>query len=89
MRRHNALISKILRYTERNVKGYGSIPAPEFLHYSIPLIHYHIGLCQQAGYLNVENVAADEDEFEKFEIVNITWKGHEALDKLLKRKVKR
>ena len=84
MRLSNALMRKILQYAERYATGADPLPAPEFSSYNPVQTHYHIGLCEQAGYLEVENATGKEDEFQKFDIMNLTWKGHESLQKLKK-----
>ena len=40
-------------------------------------INYHIGLCMQAGYLEAEYEPIDRT----YQIINLTWDGHEELDR--------
>ena len=45
-------------------------------------IHYHIGLCEQAGFLVVEKSGKDipDSEIPWCRIIHLTWEGHEYLD---------
>ena len=79
MRRKMKLIRKLLEYREMSVTE-GALPAPEFPDYSEAEVHYHLGLCEEAGYL-VLYQPAWEGPGRRFEgIVRLTWVGHEALD---------
>ena len=81
MKRYTRLIRKLLEYAEQQ-KTPGFFPAPECSEFSWQVVHYHIGLCLQAGYLTAQNIAAGEEPAPRYEIGNLTWQGHEALDKL-------
>ena len=81
MKRNKILIRKILEYAERQTSG-GFSPAPECSEFSWENVHYHIGLCEQAGYLVTRSISGAEEPHERYEIGNLTWQGHEALDRL-------
>ena len=81
MQRKMKLICKILAYIER-VYGSNGVPTPEFPDYSDSQVHYHIGLCLQAGYLTAQVVSGAEERFPRYEIGTLTWQGHEALEAL-------
>ena len=83
MERHLGLIRKILEYAERRSSGAFS-PAPECLQYSLEAVHYHIGLCGEAGLLIVESISGAEEPYTRYAIGNLTWNGYEALDELKK-----
>lgn len=78
MRRHLDLLKKILVYVEgcRNTPPFD---APVIEGYTTAQIHYHIGLCYEAGYLHVieHSVLSAPSQYE---IKALTWKGHEALE---------
>ena len=75
MKRDKGLIYQILKWTEENATGTLE-PAPDLRGYSPELIRYHIGLCEQAGYL--EPALTSTATF----IRNLTWHGHNVLEKL-------
>ena len=81
MKRHKSLIHKLLEYTEENAKG-RSLDAPAIDGFNMCEVHYHIGLCVEAGFLHAKNITAPRlgDTYEKWEIINLTWKGHEIID---------
>ena len=82
MKRELRLIRKILEYVESRTSG-GTVDAPECSNYSWEVVHYHIGLCGQAGYLEVRRISgADDEAHPRYEVGNMTWQGHEALDRL-------
>ena len=82
MERHRKLIRALLEYTESAATGLGSVPAPELDNYSAVQVHYHVGLCHEAGYVCVEDATNEGDDYQRFRISNLTWKGHEALSRL-------
>ena len=50
MRRNMSLIKELLTYAEANATGV-RLPAPTIRGFSETEVHYHLGLCDQAGYL--------------------------------------
>ena len=42
-------------------------------------IHYHVGLCGQAGYVAVLTISGSGEEHPRYKVGNLTWEGHEAL----------
>ncbi len=81
MKRHKSLIHTLLQYAEEYAKG-KSIEAPATDGYSMCQVHYHIGLCVEAGFLHAKNITAPRfgDTYDKWEILSLTWKGHEVLE---------
>ena len=78
MQRKMKLIYKLLEYVECHGTGEGLLP-PEISGYTDTDVNYHIGLCNQAGYLEVEDVSGKEEPFKRYAMFNLTWAGHEAL----------
>ena len=76
MKRKMTLIYKILEWTESHADGDPKTP-PEIQGYQDAEINYHIGLCIQAGYLEANYRPIDRT----YRIINLTWDGHEALDR--------
>ena len=81
MKREMRLIALILEFVEAAVKTTG-IPLPDFKEYSICQVEYHVKLCEEARYLDIEIHAHSGNPLS---IIRMTWEGHEALDRLLKR----
>ncbi len=81
MKRNMCLIRCILEYAESNATGV-RIPAPDIRGFTEAEVHYHMGLCDQAGYLNVESAGANPGGPAYYVILNLTWSGHEVLEKL-------
>ena len=79
MKRNMKLIRKLLQYAEEKATGI-LIEAPEYRDYSDKEVHYHIGLCMEAGYLHANcKVAYDPP---RYLIRSLTWMGHEKLEQL-------
>ena len=78
MNREMKLILMILRYAKENADG-SSLRAPSFEEFSEVQIHYHIGLCSEAGFLHVNRHSQGLDQSPAYEIINLTWGGHEFL----------
>lgn len=76
------LIRKILEYTECKGNG-GVLHVPELGEYTVDQVHSHVGLCQEAGYLVVEEMV-DGSNRQRFVIDRLTWHGHNALDEMRK-----
>jgi len=84
MRRQSKLIHKILEYVETEQQGNYSVLPPEFDDYSPVTVHYHIGLCNEAGFIVVDRPGL-YDGMRLFPgIQRMTWRGHEELDRLRK-----
>ena len=81
MKRDLKLIRKILEYAEAQTDGRYH-DAPECLGFAREDVHYNIGLCGQAGYLEVRKVSGAEESHERYVLRNLTWQGHETLDRL-------
>ncbi|MYE07109.1 MAG: DUF2513 domain-containing protein [Chloroflexi bacterium] len=77
MKRYMALILEILRFTERQCGDEHMIQPPEIDGYTPRQVHYHVGLCGEAGYLHVQASSKRGEFF----IQSLTWQGHEELDK--------
>ena len=75
MQRKMRLIRELLEWAEVNTEG-RSLSAPELEEYSSNEIQYHIELCRQAGFLEVERSRP------YLRIKDLTWAGHSKLDKL-------
>ena len=56
------------------------MPVPEIEGYSEGQVHYHVGLCQEAGYMVVRHPTAEGPRRRSRGIERLRWKGHEALD---------
>ena len=79
MQRKMPLVRQLLEYTEmQNTEE--RMPAPEFDGYSEAEVHYHLGLCEEAGYLILHPPAQGGPPRRFGGITRLTWKGHETLD---------
>ena len=81
MKRKMKLICRILVHVECHLVS-GLIPVPEFDGYSDSEIHYHVGLCEQAGYLVTGGAGVYDGEKQYSGLGSLTWTGHEALSEL-------
>lgn len=80
MQRKMKLIRKILEYFERP-QTEESLPVPEFEDYTEAQVHYHLGLCEEAGHLVLYQPGSTEPR--RFPgIRRMTWAGHEALERM-------
>lgn len=82
MRRFKKCILEILKHVECHA-GPPPMAAPELQGYDQLQVHYHIGLCYQAGFLQVKEIVNPSASWPMYKILGLTWQGHEALDKLL------
>ena len=73
MERHWKLIRLLLEYVEINGDG-SPLRTPEYDDYSTVQVAYHINLCDEAGYLHVDEGTG--------RVLNLTWEGHERLESL-------
>ena len=81
MQRKIKLIREILQYVETEHAD-SAVAVPEFNSYDDVQVHYHIGLCVEAGYLISSNPAVSKGQRKFSTIQRLTWEGHEALDRL-------
>lgn len=81
MQRKMKLLRKLLEYTELSPTEQ-MLPVPELDDYSEAEIHYHLGLCEEAGYLVLPEPDSPGAGRRFPGIVRLTWKGHETLDGL-------
>ena len=81
MKRDFKLIYRILCHVERHTNG--PIQVPDVDGYEPEVVHYHVGLCEEANYLVVAGKPSLYDGKRMFSgIERLTWDGHEALDQL-------
>lgn len=81
MRRDMDLIKKILAFVEEQ-ESCRNIPVPDLCGYTEDQIHYHVGLCHEAGYLVAGSPGTYSTGRRFPEILYMTWGGHEALANL-------
>lgn len=78
------LVCKILEcVASRETEG--PVAPPRINGYSDAQVHYHIGLCREAGYVDVDTTKASIEPGvgrRFYSIGLLTWHGHEALDRL-------
>ena len=79
MQRKMKLIRKLLEYTEMSPTE-DPLPIPEINDYSEAEVHYHLELCEEAGYLMLYQPISEGPERRFRGILRMTWAGHEALD---------
>ena len=51
---------------------------------SLEELHYHVEFCCEAGFLTAKLISGVDSPFKVSNVGNLTWKRHEALDKLRK-----
>ena len=78
MNREMKLVLMILCYAKEKADG-SLLRAPRFEGFSEVQIHYHIGLCSEAGFLHVNRHSMGLDHAPAYDIFNLTWNGHEFL----------
>ena len=78
MQRCMDLIFKLLEFTEEK-NTCRPLPAPAIDGFTSEQIQYHVRLCDQAGYLTIDNEHAIGKQPG---IVELTWHGHEMLEKM-------
>ncbi len=77
MRRHSSLIYRIFRFVEQNCEIGRPLDPPVFDSFTEQEVGYHVMLCAQAGYLDVEEVESRNPY--RYLIRHLNWAGHEAL----------
>ena len=83
MKREKGLIRWILEHTEQKDKM-AYTPVPRCPKYEMEVVHYHIGLCVEVGYLTATDVAPGESPHPIYEIGSLSWLGHEELERFRK-----
>ena len=74
MKRDMELVKQLLKHCEENAPGErGFLFTPEIPGFQVKQVEYHIKLCHQAGYIEVNRQGM---------MVELTWSGHEKLDSL-------
>ena len=81
MQRRTKLIRKLMECVEMS-QTEDTIPIPEIEGYSEAQVHYHTGLCKEAGYMIVCQPGFDGPGRRFPGIVRLTWAGHETLDNM-------
>lgn len=83
MKRHKSLIREILEYAEENADDGLSPCVPKVTCFTAHEIDYHIRLCAQAGFIEIEKRGSIKNtNLNAYSIKNLTWHGHEELDRL-------
>lgn len=83
MQRHMALIRMILEYAEQKQDTTFTAP-PVFDGFNCQQLYYHVGLCGEAGYLTVRKVSGAGEAYARFNVGQLTWEGHEAIEQMRK-----
>ena len=79
MKRNMAIIRVLLEYLENVCKGDGKlIPVSSCDAYTYEELHYHVGLCLQAGYMTGKTIAFI-DTNPQYQMIALTWEGQEKL----------
>ena len=78
MKRYMKLIQLLLEFAEQQ-EGEGFVPPPECREFTCQQVHYHVGLCGEAGYLQVLNVTPLSAAYTQYRIGRLTWQGQETL----------
>ena len=81
MRRCMKLIFKILEYVEREKTNGNKLSIPEFYDYDDSVVNYHVRLCAQAGYIQIDQVSNFQVLTAK-SIIELTWAGHQELERM-------
>ena len=83
MKRTLSLIRWLLEHVEqKTATTYSDVPSCK--KYGTEQVHYHVGLCLQAGYLDARPISGAEESFVRYEIGSLTWTGHNALESIRK-----
>ena len=78
MQRYMGLIQKLLEWVEEHGNG-EPIDVPRLCDHEPKVVHYHAGLCDEAGYLHVQKISGSEEPYARYAVGQLTWNGHEAL----------
>ncbi|MYC30974.1 MAG: DUF2513 domain-containing protein [Chloroflexi bacterium] len=78
MRLNMDLIRRLLEWCEEHAPGVRAVPPPRIEGYSPDEVAYHVGLCHQAGFLDVHVYKNPHT----YEIFGLTWAGHIKLKKM-------
>ena len=81
MKRHMDLIRKLLEWAEEHGNG-DPLDPPRCCQYEPRVVHYHVGLCGEAGFFRVQKISGAEEPYARYALGSLTWVGHEALERL-------
>ena len=71
MKRDMSLVKQILKHIEKHAPGErGFLPHPDIEGYNSDEVEYHIRLCSQAGFVDLNDTGY---------IIELTWQGHNTL----------
>ena len=80
MQRKMKLIQKLLTHVECHAPEDGNyLPIPEIEGYTDVEVHYHVRLCEEAGYIKALPIGQNKRHSG---IWGLTWAGHDKLDEL-------
>lgn len=83
MKRHNSLIFEILEYAEKHADDGLNPCVPKVNCFNAHEVDYHIRLCAQAGYIEIEKWGRLRNtNRDAYSVLNLTWHGHEELTRL-------
>ena len=80
MHRNWELIRLILEYVEKQGNG-NLLPMPVLASHPPKTVSYHVRLCDEAGYLAAK-ILTDLSDYTEYGIGELTWVGHDTLDRL-------
>ena len=80
MKRHMGLVQTILEWVEEHGNG-DPLDPPRLCQYEPKVVHFHVGLCEEAGYLRAEKISGAEESYPRYAIGSLTWTGYEVLDR--------
>ena len=78
MKLHQDLMQIILEWAEEHVTS-APVDPPRCCNHDAMVVHYHVGLCSEAGYLNVYKLSGKEEPYPRYAIGHLTWEGQMAL----------
>ena len=81
MKRDMRLICQLLAHVECK-QTEGPVEIPTIQDYSEGQVHYHVGLCIEAGYIDAAKPGMYSAGRRFSSIHRLTWQGHNALDDL-------
>ena len=80
MKRCMEIIRKILEYAEAQESLWFDPPHVEGV--EPERVHYHVGLCGQAGLLDIDDNSVHNVAYPRYRIEGLTWQGHEELKRM-------
>ena len=72
------LIRHLLEFAEQHESDYGMLP-PELPGHTDRQRHYHVKLCEEAGYVDIRKIPNAADPYARYYLGDLTWQRHEAL----------